>query len=132
MPLWNLSYEKVEDIKEKRKKKQLEYDKLEKTAINDIWVEDIDRFLVELEKVEEQEKIDRKKEDQQMKKNFGKGKVQKAKKKNVVKKEKKQKGYDWDSDEETDQSAFGDKKKATKKGKQEAKPTAGGDKKVKK
>lgn len=63
MPLWNLSYEKVEDIKEKRKKKQLEYDKLEKTAINDIWVEDIDRFLAELEKVEEQEKIDRKKED---------------------------------------------------------------------
>lgn len=68
-----------------------------------------------------------------MKKNFGKGKVQKAKKKNVVnKKEKKQKGYDWDSDEETDQSVFGDKKKVTKKGKEEAKPTAGGDKKVKK
>lgn len=63
-----------------------------------MWINDIDQFLKVLEKVELQEVIDRKKEDQEMKKNIGKGKVQKAKKK-VAKKEKKEKaGFDWDSD----------------------------------
>lgn len=42
MPLWNLSYEKVEEIKGNRNKKELELTNLEKTTIEEMWILDID------------------------------------------------------------------------------------------
>ena len=51
MPLWNLSYEKVEEIKRQCKEKQGELFVLEKTPIKDIWVEDLVEFMKILDKV---------------------------------------------------------------------------------
>lgn len=41
MPLWNLSYEKVEEIKKSRKEKESEYMALQKTSIKELWLQDL-------------------------------------------------------------------------------------------
>lgn len=55
MPLWSLSYEKVEDLKKDVKKKEDELKIVEKTPLEDMWIKDIDEFLNVLDEVEEEE-----------------------------------------------------------------------------
>ena len=52
MPLWNLTYEKVEEIKKHCKEKQMELLALEKTHIKEMWKADLIDFLAILDKVE--------------------------------------------------------------------------------
>lgn len=44
MPLWNLSYEKVENIKQLTRTKEQEFAVLEKTPIKQLWLEDLKAF----------------------------------------------------------------------------------------
>ena len=52
MPLWNLSYEKVEEMKRQCREKQNDLLVLEKTPIKDLWIEDLLEFIKVLDKVE--------------------------------------------------------------------------------
>ena len=59
MPLWNLTYEKVENIKKQRTEKSNELAALEGTHINELWKGDLVAFLEVLDKVEAKEEEDR-------------------------------------------------------------------------
>lgn len=52
MPIMNLTEEKVEELLKTQKEKKILYDRLEGTHIYDIWRNDLELFLVELEKYE--------------------------------------------------------------------------------
>ena len=45
MPLWNLTFEKVEELKKQRNLKQIEFDNLKAKTIEDIWLEELDNLL---------------------------------------------------------------------------------------
>lgn len=78
MPLWNLTFEKVEEIKRSREEKNNELLALEKTDIKELWLTDLNEFLTVLDKVQEEEEEERKAGDDKSK---VKNKGQKAKKK---------------------------------------------------
>jgi hypothetical protein len=61
MPLWNLSYEKVEEIKEQTKQKEDELQFLQKKSVKKLWLDDLMEFETMLDKVEIEEEEDRKK-----------------------------------------------------------------------
>ena len=53
MPLYNLTKEKVEELIEKEKDKNIEYDTLEKLTIKEIWLSELenleDKYITPLE-----------------------------------------------------------------------------------
>nr|AAS90120.1 DNA topoisomerase type 2 [Tetrahymena thermophila] len=55
LPMWSLTYEKVEEIKQEQKNKQDELDKLVATEVIDIWKEDLKNFIECLDQIEEEE-----------------------------------------------------------------------------
>ena len=59
MPLWALTYEKVEALQKEMEDKRKEIKVLEATHIHDLWNRDLDHFIEVLEEVEEQEELDR-------------------------------------------------------------------------
>lgn len=62
LPMWSLTFEKVEEIKAQQKQKQDELSQLNATEPIDIWKDDLRKFiecLDELEEEEEKEMIDR-------------------------------------------------------------------------
>lgn len=62
LPMWNLTFEKVEEIKSQQQQKQNELEQLNQTEPMDIWKDDLRRFidcLDEIETEEEKEMIDR-------------------------------------------------------------------------
>ena len=61
MPLWNLTYEKVESIKKEYADKAVELLKLLQTKIEDMWTEDLDKFLAALDEYEDFEEKQRRK-----------------------------------------------------------------------
>ena len=66
MPLWNLTFEKVEELKRQRNLKQIEHDNLLKKSVEDIWLEELEvletKYLQWMEaKKEEDEFFDKKK-----------------------------------------------------------------------
>jgi DNA topoisomerase-2 len=104
MPMWNLTFEKVEEIKKSREEKENELRTLEKTHAKEIWNADLQEFLAVLDKVELEEEEDRKKgDDKQKAANKGikakKNHKKDAKPKDKVKGEKK--AINWDTDGES-------------------------------
>ena len=59
MPLWNLSYEKVEELEHEAKTKRNLLVKTQEKTIKEMWTEDLDEFLKELEVYEEEEENNR-------------------------------------------------------------------------
>ena len=55
MPLWSLTYERVEAIKKEFENKVEELERLLKTKIEDMWLDDLDNFLVALDEYEDWE-----------------------------------------------------------------------------
>ncbi|CAD5115354.1 DgyrCDS4334 [Dimorphilus gyrociliatus] len=58
MPIYNLSREKKEEFLKKKKDKEVELNTLKKKSPKDLWREDLNDFIEELEKVEEKERAD--------------------------------------------------------------------------
>ena len=59
MPLWNLTYERVEAIRKEYEEKVAELQALMKTKIEDMWRDDLDKFLVALGEYEDFEEKQR-------------------------------------------------------------------------
>ena len=59
MPLWSLTFERVEDLLKSKDAKLKDIDILTKIPANDLWINDMSEFVLELEAVEEQEEQDR-------------------------------------------------------------------------
>lgn len=55
MPLWSLTWEKVEDLKRQLRDKEIELEGLRQTDIRSLWIKDLDALL---EAIEKQEAID--------------------------------------------------------------------------
>jgi len=79
MPIYSLTLEKVEEIKEKRADKHKELDILCKTPIQDIWLRDLDVFEKSLEE-HEREKKEALEDDEKVKKKKKKTKGKKRRK----------------------------------------------------
>jgi DNA topoisomerase II len=60
MPIWNLTMEKKDDILKQQKNKGDELKLLKSKTANDLWIEDLDIFLTELDKIEAKEKEEEK------------------------------------------------------------------------
>lgn len=96
MPLWNLTYEKVEEIKKSTTDKKNELLMLEKTSVKEMWNADLIAFLEVLDKVEQEEEEDRLKGEDRVK---GKDKGIKAKKAKKEGNDKPKKGEKADKNE---------------------------------
>jgi DNA topoisomerase-2 len=59
MPLWSLTYERVNDLLKSKDSKLKDIEILNSTHINDIWINDMAEFVRVLDEVEEQEEKDR-------------------------------------------------------------------------
>jgi len=55
MPMWNLTKEKKDELCKKRDDKQQELEKLKATSKEELWLADLDQFMVKLDEVEAQE-----------------------------------------------------------------------------
>lgn len=103
MPLWNITYEKVEEVKKSTLDKKNELLMLEKTSIKEMWNADLLAFLEVLDKVEQEEEEERLKGEDKVK---GKDKGIRAKKAKKEGKEKakgktdknEKKPIEWDTD----------------------------------
>ena len=62
MPLWSLTYERVEELLSKKKDKELEITTLEKMTTKEMWRKDLEEFIQTLDDVErdEEKREDRK------------------------------------------------------------------------
>ena len=83
---WNITYEKVEELLKQKEMKEKELEELKMTPIETLWIKDLDNFLEELDKYEEQEEEDRLVAEK-LNKNKG-GKVEKKRKKKNQKNDK--------------------------------------------
>ncbi|XP_022654783.1 DNA topoisomerase 2-like isoform X2 [Varroa destructor] len=61
MTMWNLTYEKKEELLKKRDQKLSELDILKRKTPKDLWMADLDDFLVKLEEVERKEREEQQK-----------------------------------------------------------------------
>ena len=52
MPIWNLTIEKKDDILKQQKLKLSELNQLKDKTFKDLWINDLDEFLIEYEKLE--------------------------------------------------------------------------------
>lgn len=117
MPMWSLTFERVEELKRLVKDKEEELLRLKKTTVQEMWVEDLDKFEEVLDDIEEQEENEIR---QQMGLKSTGGKTVTK----VVKKTKKQTKMYSDSEDFMDQESEFDseedygkkKKKGSKKG----------------
>ena len=67
MPIWNLSYEQVEKLKQEVRQKKEELEKLKGYDLNDMWLDDLTAFIDKLEALERAEEQARLKEDEKLK-----------------------------------------------------------------
>ena len=107
MPLWNITYEKVEDIKKSTTDKKNELLMLEKTSLKEMWNADLLAFLEVLDKVEQEEEEERLKGEDRVKGKDKGIKARKAKKEGKEKAKKGEKGeknkaINWDTDGESE------------------------------
>lgn len=56
MPIWNLTTEKKDEILKQQKTKGEELARLKAKTANQLWMDDLDQFLAELDKYEQKEK----------------------------------------------------------------------------
>ncbi|EGR31961.1 topoisomerase ii beta 180kda, putative [Ichthyophthirius multifiliis] len=59
MPIWNLSYEKIEEIKNQCEQKEKELAEILKKDVKDIWKDDLNEFVNVLNEIEENEDIEK-------------------------------------------------------------------------
>jgi len=62
LPLWSLTYEKVEELLKKKKDKEMEIENLEGKTAMDLWTFDLNEFIRVLDEVEKAEELQDKKE----------------------------------------------------------------------
>ncbi len=55
MPMWTLTYEKVEELKKQVAQKEIEIQELKNTSEKTMWKKDLNKFIEVLDEVEEQE-----------------------------------------------------------------------------
>jgi DNA topoisomerase-2 len=79
MNLWSLTFEKVEELNNQKKKKQNELDSLNNCPEKQLWINDLDNFLIALDEYEKEEEEDRLTADK-LKKNKGKNNNKEGKK----------------------------------------------------
>lgn len=84
MQIWNLTHEKVEQLKKEKNQKKIEYEVLKNTTIETLWMRDLDNFVKILDEIEKEEEEERLKE---IKKDNKKGKVKTKGKKIKIKDE---------------------------------------------
>lgn len=63
MPIWSLTYERVEELKRQSNEKTAELNNLEKMTIEDLWIRDLDAILLELDAIDDVERL--KQQDEQ-------------------------------------------------------------------
>ena len=85
MPLWSLTFEKVEELLKQKEEKEKEFSDLEKTDREHLWMNDLDELLLALDKFEKWE------EEQNIIINKNNSKIQKNTKRNNRKNNKKNK-----------------------------------------
>ena len=85
MPLWSLTFEKVEELLKQKEEKEKEFSDLEKTDREHLWMNDLDELLLSLDKFEKWE------EEQNIIINKNNSKIQKNTKRNNRKNNKKNK-----------------------------------------
>ena len=74
--MWSVTEERIDQLLKQMRDKKQEYDELEAKSIQQLWCEDLDAFMIELDKVWAQEEADRLKHGGV--KNEGKNKRRKA------------------------------------------------------
>jgi len=79
MPLWSLTYERVEELLAKKRDKELEIEILDKTKVKEMWSKDLEELIKTLDEVEQEEEKKALKEAQNMVK--GNEKTKKPRKK---------------------------------------------------
>ena len=105
MPLWSLTWERVEELENQKKDKENKLNNAEATSIEQMYVSDLDEFVVQLDQFEAQEEADRLFADKQLKKqNQG----------NEVKKKKRRKNNNNNDDDNKKKTKKNDDKKAKK------------------
>merc|ERR1719443_126861 len=75
MPIWSLTMERVEKLKEESKRKTEELETLKKLSIQDLWEQDLDAILAELKAIDDFEE-ELRAEDEEMKKAGKRGRAQ--------------------------------------------------------
>jgi len=63
MPIWSLTYERVEELKRQSNEKTAELNNLLRVTIEELWTRDLDAILLELDAVDEVERMMRKDEE---------------------------------------------------------------------
>jgi len=100
MKLWNLTYEKVEELRKQLAERTAELEELEATEPSDIWLKDLDAIEVALDerdrKMQEAEEDEIKAQEKTAKRQAVKSKKKAAPKKRVAKKKK----GEWNSEDE--------------------------------
>jgi len=71
MNLWSLTFERVEELNNQKNKKQSELDALMNCSEKQLWINDLDNFIIALDEYEKEEEEDRLTADK-LKKNKGK------------------------------------------------------------
>lgn len=96
MPIWNLTEEKVEELKRLLREKEMNYEALLQMSIYQIWKSDLDNFLKVLKEYEDEEEADRAAmggvKNNGAKKKKARGPTQKSKKEGSTMKEPKEQG----------------------------------------
>lgn len=101
MPLWSLTYEKVEALKKEHKEKSEELERLHRITIYDMWNKDLNDLEKTITQVWEEEEDDRKNRPKAKTRN--KNKVAKPRKRNAKKKETKENNEIVEGDKKVNQ-----------------------------
>ncbi|MCQ2816686.1 MAG: hypothetical protein MJ252_05395 [archaeon] len=123
MPLWSLTYEKVEELQKQKEDKEKELAEAEATTIETMWLKDMDEFIEVLDEYEAQEEEDRLYAAKVMKDDNGKKRRRRRKKKDksedasedAPKKKRKKKAAVPEDDTKMDEGENKDNKKKKKK-----------------
>jgi DNA topoisomerase-2 len=104
MNLWSLTFERVEELNNQKNKKQSELDALMNCSEKQLWINDLDNFIIALDEYEKEEEEDRLTADK-LKKNKGKNN------KEGKKRRKKNNNKNKDNNSSTNVSFIDDEKK---------------------
>jgi DNA topoisomerase-2 len=124
MPLWSLTYEKVESLKAEYLKKSQELQVLIGTSIEEMYSKDLDDFIQAYSELEEGDKKEQKTLKSQATQNISKTKTSKSKPKKKKTKDLDSEDEDGDFDDGDDEDDFAPEKKKKELKKKETKEKA--------
>jgi DNA topoisomerase-2 len=106
LPLWSLTYERVQDLQNQKQIKEDELKKLKATPVIDLWISDLERFLEVLDEVETIEEEERRMDDENNKNEKGKKKKGKAKQKKDKKDKEKEEKIEEEKEKKTKKASL--------------------------